>query len=288
MFGYNMHTLFQVLRAKDGPTQFKRAIHAKVLQLEFISLGNLMRLDAEDIGIVSLLVSRCVDQPLPSTRKYLGTDVLSSGVASPAVWTELLHVHGKGVYSQIRSMPGLFHRIPETASSAGWLWESLCHERLIAGGTFTVKEMVSTGGHLTPSDDATSISLPRLEPCYYSPADGTTKANHYYLPAASDNPAIDSFFHWNGVGVGLQMTLGSNHSLKPKGLELLYGHLKKVSSRYFIVFVIRKGSVFECKAPSGKQMERFTFCTLELPLPSGEYQPPSTAGSSVNDLDLQN
>jgi len=95
MFGYNMHTLLQVLTY--GPTQLKRAIHDKVQLLEFISLGDLMRLDAEDIGVVSLLVSRCVDQPLPSTREYLGSDGLSSGIASLAVWSELLHVHGRGV-----------------------------------------------------------------------------------------------------------------------------------------------------------------------------------------------
>jgi len=181
----------------------------------------------------------------------------------------------------------LFRRIPETASSAGWLWESLCHKRLSAGGTFPVKMMVSTGGHLTPSDKTASITLPPLETCCYEPTDDTTEAKHYYLPRASNNPTFDSFFYLGDSGVGLQMTLGSSHSLRPRGLQLLYGRLKKVSSPYLFVFVIRKGSVFQCKEPSAKQMERFTFCTLELPLPSGEHQLPSMAVSSIDDLDLQ-
>jgi len=96
-FGYSARTLVHALT--DGPKYFMRDIHAKVNQLRFVDLGSLVRLDAENTGKIShsLVVSRCLDQPGPSTLEYLGSDVLSSGVASPAVWTVLLEVHGRGV-----------------------------------------------------------------------------------------------------------------------------------------------------------------------------------------------
>ena len=92
---------------------------------------------------------------------------------------------------------------------------SPCHKRLIAGGINLYHErVVSTGEHLMPSDNTASICLPRLESCCYSPSDDTIEDNHYYLPAAWNNPTFDAFVYWNRIGVGLQMTLGSNHSLK--------------------------------------------------------------------------
>jgi hypothetical protein len=58
----------------------------------FVNLSSLMRLDAENAGVVthSLLVSRSPDQPQPGSTQYLVGDVLQPAVASPAVWKKLL------------------------------------------------------------------------------------------------------------------------------------------------------------------------------------------------------
>ena len=161
-------------------------------------------------------------------------------------------------------MLDLFRRVPGTASSAGWLWESLCHTKFREGGTFTLKKMTATArGVLVPSDEIVSISFTRLEPHVFNSKDllsATRDPTKYFIPFSGSNPAFDSFFRNESIGVGLQMTLASHHTLNRDGLRMLYGRLGMESAyeRWF-VFIIRKGSVFKCQKPSVLQMKRFKF-----------------------------
>ena len=183
-----------------------------------------------------------------------------------------------------------FRKIPETVSSAGWLWERLCHKQISKGGVFILREMVPEGEYLMPSDRTIPIDISQREPRFYSSQDlssSTSRFSHYFIPTAGNNPTFDAFLHHERASLGFQMTLAKDHTLKPKGLRLLYERLGEGRNKIGFVFVIRKGAPFKTKKPSAIQMKRFQFFILQLPIPSCEYHFPSPAGVSADDLDFQ-
>jgi hypothetical protein len=139
-----MRSLIEVLN--DGPARLEKEIEVHIRPLDFVSLQCLMKLDADSPGNMthSLIESRCFNQPEPMSPQYLAGDVLESTVASPAVWKKLFLIHARKQHSRMVDMVDLFCRIPQAATSAGWLWESLCHDQLRNGGTFNLQAMVST------------------------------------------------------------------------------------------------------------------------------------------------
>jgi len=288
-YGYNMRTLAQVLRG--GSARLMGDIAKRVADLSIVNVGSLTKREVEDAGNMShsLIVSRCLESPQPDSPDYLEGDLLTSTIASPAVWRQLLSANGRKVYMEMSNMLDLFRGIPETATSAGWLWERLCHSNFLRGGAFTLKEMVLTDEeeHLVPSNNTVPITLSQRQPHLFISSDvisRTLEPSHYFMPSSVNNPTFDAFFHLEVAGVGLQMTLAPQQSLISEGLQTLYKHLDKGTRPNWFVFVIRKGSPFKCKTPSKAQMEKFKFFTLELSPPSGEYHFSSLAGVSADDL----
>lgn len=294
-YGYNIRSLIQVL--DSGPDSLEAEIASKIDPLVSATLVNLIRHDAENSVDMShsLIVSRCLEQPAPGTDKYLSGDVLHSAIASPTVWRLLLNIRGRKVYSEQTNILELFRKIPEMASSAGWLWESLCHSIISKGGKFTLRGMDEIDKALVPSDRTTILSLERLEPLYFTSSDSlkfTSGLHNYFVPTYGNNPTFDSFFHLQSVGVGFQMTLGRTHTLNPKGLRMLNGRLGALDKanepkrEKWFVFVIREGSSFRCAKPSALQMKRFKFFTLELEPPNSEHLLSSPTGMSLDNLDF--
>ena len=294
-YGYNIRSLIQVL--DFGPATLESEIASKIDPIQPATLVNLIKHDAESATNVShsLVVSRCVEQPAPGTDKYLGSDILSSAIASPAVWRLLLEIRGRKVYSEQINILDLFRRIPEMASSAGWLWESLCHTFISKGGNFTLSAMDETEQTLVPSNRTTPLSLARLDPLYFASNDTlqmTCDPSKYFVPIHGNNPTFDSFLHHQSVGVGFQMTLGRNHTLNSDGLRMLNRRLgvhdqaNQPSREKWFVFVIREGSSFRCAKPSRMQMGRFKFFTLGLEPPDSEHLLSSLTGMSLDDLDF--
>jgi hypothetical protein len=262
MFGYNMRALIQVLQV--GPEILEADIQRQISRLDTTTLWSLTKLDEDNAGNVShnLTVRTRPNQHQTNSAGYLLGDVSTDTVASPAVWKNLLLIQGREVYlqfnnnTQFTNMLYLFRGVPEAASSAGWLCESLCHDKIRRRGTLTLRVMAPTAGqtHLAPSDETVSISLKQLAPHIFNPSDlnsFTCDTTKYFMPFSGNNPTFDSFFHHKLAGVGLQMTLKSDHTLNADGLRMLYGRLdsyRKGSCENWFVFVIRKGSVFKCKS----------------------------------------
>ena len=291
MYGRNMRGLVEVLC--HGPGFLESDIASKINPLETVTLSDLIRRDAESAGEMShtLILSRCLDQPQPGTNEYATSDVLSSIVASHAVWKALVSRRGRKVYSEIANMLDLFRRVPEMAPSAGWLWESLCHSSISSGGTFSLTEMTEQDSSLVPSDQVINLLVQQLDAEYFETGatnKSTSDPHKYYIPNHGNNPTFDAFFHHEDVGVGLQMTLGRSHMLKAKGLLMLHKRLDALGEdrQQWFVFVIRKGSSFSCPKPYSKQTGRFRFFTLELEFTPGEHQFPSLADVSVDGLDF--
>ena len=295
-YGYNICSLIQVL--KSGPDTLKAEIASKINPNEPATLGNLLKHDIENATNVSssLFVSGCFEQPAPGTDKYLGGDVLHSAIASPTVWRLLLEIRGRKVYWEQPHILDLFRRVPETASSAGWLWESICHDIISRGGNFTLRAMDEADKALVPSDRTDILRLKKLEPLYFKSKDtfkSTCDLRNYFVPTYGNNPTFDSFLHLQSVGVGFQMTLERNHTLDSNGLRMLHGRLgvhdnaNEPSREKWFVFVIRKGSSFRCAKPSRGQMRRFKFFTLALEPPDSEHLLSSLTGMSFDTSILQ-
>jgi len=102
----------------------------------------------------------------------------------------------------------------------------------------------------------------------------TSALTNYYVPSSRRNAACDAFFHHEGRGVGLQMTLSETHSLNAEGLNDLYNRLQYPgghTTQHWYVVVIRKGcqlKKFESR-PNDAQLAKFRFFTMELELPTG-------------------
>jgi hypothetical protein len=295
MYGYNIRTLLQVL--KGSPEILETTIEQRLNGLDIEKIQSMINLNADAAGDLShsLIVSRCSQHPEPDSAGYHNGDVLRSSIASPAVWRKLLHVHGRVVYERLTNMLQLFRQVPQTAPSAGWLWESLSHARICKGGTFILREMAVTAGqrHLAPAEKTLSVTFKQMETRIFNSSDryeSTCDPTKYCVPFSGRNPTFDSFFYYGRVGVGLQMTLGADHKVNADGLRMLYGRLdfyRKGSVREnWFVFVIRKGSLFQCEIPSETQRRRFKFYTLELELPPGGHHFPSLAGVGVVEIDF--
>ena len=238
----------------------------------------------------SLILTRCLNQPKVGTDAYLSSDAVKNEVASRAVWKTLVHFHGKKLYSDATSMTDLFRRVPGMAPTAGWLWESICHTKICEGGTFNLRHMyVDEHDMLMPSPGYISVDIRKMEPIQYASADISIAIHSktYFYPSASNNRTFDSFFFLGNIGIGLQMTLAPTHTLNTKGLLELHKRLgKKSEKETWFAFVIRRGSSFKCKAPSLIQREKFSFCTMEVPLPQGEHNLHSPVGTSVDDVNF--
>ena len=254
-----MRTLIQVLQG--GLKSLEADIENGLKRLDIVKHNGLITLDEDSAGDLShnLIVSKCFEQPEPDSEGYLGDDVPTSSVASPTVWKKLLIVQGRMVYLGHTNILDIFLRAPETASSAGWLWEYLCHNQIRRGGKFTLRKMDTTAGVLVPSNETTPVIFEPLEPHIFNSVDfvsSTCDATKYFIPFSGRNPAFDAFFHHERAGIGLQMTLASDHTFNPTGFRMLYGRLGALNKdneparENWFIFVIRKGSAFKSKKPS--------------------------------------
>ena len=286
-YGYNIRSLIEVLH--DGPRFLEDDTAERISHFGTLRLYDLIRDDQESAVCHTLTLGRCLEQPRPGTSAYANSDVLDSVVASHAVWKTLVSRRGRKVYTELANMLDLFRKVPEMAPSAGWLWESLCHDSIRIGGILPLREMVEEPGALVPLGRVVRLPLLQLAPEYFEAErtiERTCDLHKYYIPNHGNNPTFDAFFHHEHVGVGLQMTLGRTHTLNPNGLQVLHerlGILGEEREQWF-VFVIRRGSTFRCTKPSATQTEKFRFFTLELESPNGEHHFPLLADVSVDGL----
>jgi len=93
------------------------------------------------------------------------------------------------------------------------------------------------------------------------------------MPNKKNNAAFDSYFFNQDVGIGLQVTIASTHSLDGDGLKNLRARLKNPNddeAKPRFVAVIPKDQAFRyTPGPSPYNLKRFRFFTLELSPPSG-------------------
>lgn len=108
------------------------------------------------------------------------------------------------------------HTLLSRSATRSWIFESLCHDALSAGGEFKVLPMVkvdSTGAWMKGTDEEDSImTLWQRTPRIYSEAE-EADSKVYYIPEGGD---IDAFML--DVGIGFKMSIASGASMKKQGL----------------------------------------------------------------------
>jgi len=272
-YGCNMRTLAIVLSGKEGSVE-KRILKIAE-QVDNGRLRSMVTSNMETVGDISheLVTTTCLRQPQPGEGLYHGSDNARDIIAGHTAWDALLRAHGKAVYTDLIHLIETFTKIPQAAPSAGWLWEHWANASICKGGYFTLKPIAlprsskntrqnqppDRGETTTEVEEAAqTISVNELElHCFgaQEPPSATSAPTRYFVPSSQRNATYeyDAFFHHEGRGIGLQMTLGGTHRLNPDGLKDLYDRLQypyAQPTQHWFVVVIRKGCQFKTFEPS--------------------------------------
>ncbi|KAK7036602.1 hypothetical protein VNI00_011535 [Paramarasmius palmivorus] len=161
-------------------------------------------------------------------------------------------------------------------ATRGIVFENLAHEAIINRGKFEVRPVDLRSGHVVESGSKFNslTNLLResdLSPSLYSQhtrVAETRSPSCYYIPTESNNPTFDSFMvSHNNRCIAFQMTVGRNHTLKEKGLNILMKRFGKVvgGGKHQFVFVVPQGSEFRFPPlPGGSWDQEFEFYILQL------------------------
>lgn len=263
-----MRSLFAVLTGQSERVEMNiksRLNGLSIAQVESMLTGS-------DAGLRShtLVMSFCANQPRPDEVQYFKSDLISYTVAGASVYKALIRSYGAAFYKQIRFTAGLFNSVSRAATMGGWVWEGFCHEAIPKLPHLDLIRMAVSKGKLVPTDKVIQVPIGPLAHQVYTDKHSTTftaDATKYYIPSAPNNPAFDAFLRSDNAGIGLQMTLRTDHSLAESGLKKLQTRLSTDSDDgrdCYFAFVIPKGQVFECKAPAKQWRDVFTFFILEL------------------------
>jgi len=268
-YGCNLRSLRKVLGG--GRAVIDGRIESTVSDLDLMTLQRMLEVDIDCISDClkchTLITSLCTQQPGPTTRKYLDSDIVSRTLAGSVVYKALLRRHGAEFHRQIRFKPSLYGKVGGAASAGGGLWEMWCHQEIPKLRHLNLIRMVVKEGKLVRSDHTERISIGSLTHQIYTSQDSrksTVDPMKYYVPYEDKDASFDAFCRSEGNGIGLQMTLATTHPVAPSGLGVLKKRLSANAntSDYYFVFVIPKGQEFDCEAPERKSA--FTFCILEL------------------------
>ncbi|KZV99109.1 hypothetical protein EXIGLDRAFT_699552 [Exidia glandulosa HHB12029] len=220
------------------------ALDAIVAAVEKVSPARIKEaLTAQETHI--LLKSLCQNLPRsPSDVRWSGSDTLMHTIANPTVMRIVVAQWIQNERAATLNLLRQFSALPQTASTARWLFESWCHTLLATGGTFMLHEMTQQeSGRYSLGATSREITLPGLPIELFSNVQQATQTGVYYVPIATNNPTYDSFFRVGEATNAFQMTLAKTHSLKqPTGLNLLKTTMN--TPRNNLMFVVPTGRSF--------------------------------------------
>jgi len=276
-----MRTLYEVL-VRDQEAAIVEHLRKKIKNYSFSDIHKMLVSGhaVSDRTSHSIVTTMCKNQPQPGKPAYTRSDKVTHDVSGPAVWDALLAEHAVALYSQMTKNITLFQRVPETASTAGRLWETNCHSRIYMGGSYTLIRMIAEGGNLVPSrNEKEPIKIERMTPNVLkivNPSDLTCNPDEYYIPSAKNNQTFDSFFFLEQKQIAIQITLSASRTLKPADLTVLENLRPKSNYELYFIFVVPTFSAekFKCKVPANVQ-DRFDFFLLEMKQDYCKYCPSS-------------
>ncbi len=265
-----MRHLIDVLGA--NPVAVVNQIDSKLNGLDFSAISKMLVENTtgplEASRSHTLIMTLCRKLPAPGSEGYFQSDSVRRTLAGAGVYKALLRRYGQHHCDEVRHMASVFGRVGPAASAGGWLWEGWCHQRITSLTHLDLLPMVADGKNLVLSEQPSKkIQIGDLTHQVYTlkdTLDSTANPGKYYIPNERNNATFDAFLRCDEeqTGIGLQMTIGTSHSLAATGLAALEQRLT-AKNRYF-VFVIPKGQQFKCQTPASKWQSAFSFFILAL------------------------
>lgn len=260
--------LRSIQRALEFPDFALNALEEEVWELPPAVLTKIVRslggLDGHRSS--SIISSFCLSRVEQNSD---APDLLRHSIANKHVWRHIINAYTYERPDEMRELFTTFWRAPQTATTAGWLFEAWAHYCLCQGGTFTLKRLACSGERLEHHPERGDIDLkfPLLKTELFenqAVTEDTKFPGTYYIPRDTRNPTFDAFARFENQRLGLQMSLCATQSLNPDGLCALRARLGVHNKPAKFIFVVHAGRPFECPAPSTVDLEFFDFYTLEL------------------------
>ena len=271
-YGVNLRTLRQILIQQKESAVIEQ-ITEKVKALSLTDVRSMLSTEFETTEQTShsIIMTLCPEQPQSDAdENYLQGDIGKRTLSCDLVFKLLLQKHGTAFYKDAQYFARLFATVPQTSASAGHLWEQQCHLVIPSLPHIDLIPMKVYKNKLVPTTAKKGEQVMIAKPIpevhtKRATLKYTANPKCYWIPLSSNNATFDAFFRCGPKGIGLQMTLGTHHSLIPSGLEELRDRLwaTKAEDLYF-VFVIPKGQVFSCPKPDDDWLSVFTFYILEM------------------------
>jgi hypothetical protein len=264
---------------------YKNVVQKKKDDLEWLDFAHLEQMIKipEDGSHGLVLMSRQTPDLNP-----LGSDIPVYSILNRATMDSIFNRHLVRSADHLRKFGVLLSSHTNYASSLGWLFESFVHRHLsdptFRGDTpLIIKKMRREGNNFISNSSASSVllSLGRLNLAVFapkSPPSSTTDLGSYFVAAATNNPAYDSFFFLDvdgatgspaldaGLhGCAVQASIASTHTCKPSGMADVTARSKSadVLSRDFIVF-IPAGHQIKLEGISSTYLDKYDFWSVEV------------------------
>ncbi|KAJ7499506.1 hypothetical protein FB451DRAFT_40446 [Mycena latifolia] len=267
---------------------YEDAVRAKTQVLEnlkFETLENMITSPAEQMGESHGLI--LMSRRTPDTEE-LGSDVPICSILNRWTMDLLFSRYMLKSIDRLRRFGTLLSSHTGYSSSLGWLFESYVH-RYLADPSFRgdtpllMKKMRRDGANFVPDPNSAPIiiSLPeRRITIFTTKSDFRNTADHtkYFVPAATNNPAYDSFFYFDvdaisastdlpaGLhGCASQATIAATHTCKKPGMVDVSGRFHHADVAFFdFIVVIPVGQTVKLEGVEKIHYNKFSFWYMEL------------------------
>ena len=275
-YGCNIRTLLDVLSGNKEEVLNK--INQKTANLSLPVLQNMLAGPSEVTDHAShyIIQTSCPEQPKPKEDKYLYSDDMVCTISSHVVWKSLFDRFGVLLYTEQSLLFRLFKPIPETAVTAGWLWEPRGHARFCKGGHFDLIQMQVKGKSLVQTQETRSIIVDNMIPTVLE-TNSVCSPGKYYIPPKKNQATFDACFLLNEEQIALQFTISITHSLSGAGFPVLNGVRPESCKEQAVIFVVPKARAekFRSQAPSSDSQKKFKYYVLPLDDEISKYCPSS-------------
>jgi len=255
---------------KQWEETVKSEIYDKISAIDLRTLQRVLSSRAAITNHAShpIIQTTCPKQPKPFDDKYYKSDAVEHSICCPVVFTYLQKRFGLDLLGRQAIELDLFRSIPETATTAGDLWELRGNTRFCKGGDFTLVRMMKRnekGNCLIQVNESKTISI---KPMTGTPLDkkSVCQPGEYYIPTSEREPAFDTCFLLNNELIALQFTTSDKHTTEDNGFSTLIKMRPKTCTEQSLVYVVPKARAekFTCDAPSKYWLGRFKFYVLAL------------------------
>jgi hypothetical protein len=277
-----MRTLCAVLVYRDEKF-VKATIRENITLFELSTVHRVLQSGCEVTKHTSqsIVQTSCRRQPSEQEDQYFQSDIKERSISGLVVLEALFDRHGRSLFLQRSILLSVFQNIPETVSTAGWVWEGQCHRCFCIGGEFTLFAMRVQGNSLIQGRKPETLSVGTMDTIPLVPGVVATRnPGEYYISTAKNNPTFDAcFLSDDGGQMALQMTLSFKHSIKSAGFDKLEELRPTTCDKRAFVFVVPKKNahLFTCPKPADDAQKKFTYYVLPLEPNESKYCPSSEA-----------